>query len=111
MKHLLIFIAIILIPQISNAACTADVKLYTSCNAGYFLSGNYCNACAAGTYKPSSGTGTSCTTCPPGKTVGKSATASTDKTDCYIPSTAKWSFSDSTGSGTESYTSDCYYSN
>ena len=87
--------------------------VYTSCNAGYYLSGSTCIACAKGTYKSSSGTGTSCTTCPSsgginGTTAG---TASDSITDCYLPAGSTRSFSDSAGSGTETISSNCYYTN
>lgn len=64
--------------------------------------------CIAGYY----GSGSSCTRCPSsGGVYGTSAVGSTSITSCYMPSGTTISFSDSTGSGTEKYTSDCYYTN
>lgn len=97
---------------VATTYCDAGT-VYTSCNAGYYLSSSTCLACNKGTYKSNSGTATSCTTCPSsGGIAGTTAgTASDSITDCYLPSGATRSFSDSTGSGTETITSNCYYRN
>jgi len=84
-------------------------EVYTSCNAGYYMSGTVCKPCPVGTYKSTSGTQTSCTTCPTSGGVAGTTESqgSTAVTQCYIP--AGTSFSDSTG--TYEYTDKCYYSN
>lgn len=53
-----------------------------------------------------------CVRCPSsGGVYGTTAAAgATSITECYIPAGTTFSFSDSTGSGTEKFTSDCYYS-
>lgn len=64
--------------------------------------------CAANKYLNDSGT---CVDCPSHNGIaGRSNANSLSITDCYIPSTSSWSFSDSTGSGTTNFNSNCYYS-
>lgn len=71
-----------------STSCTKD------CSANYYLSNS------------------ACTPCPSYNNIaGLSATNSERITDCYIPSTSSWNFSDSTGSGTAHFKSNCYYSN
>lgn len=68
--------------------------------------------CASGYYGSSSNGTSGCTRCPSsGGVYGTSAAGSTAITSCYLPSGTTVSFSDSTGSGTATYTSDCYYTN
>ena len=88
MKRVLIFPIFLCSLLIGNAyaACVAGAKTYTSCNAGYYLSGGLCLTCPSG---------------------GTSAAGATSITSCYLPSGTTGS--DSTGSYT--YTSNCYYSN
>lgn len=54
-----------------------------------------------------------CTRCPSsGGVYGTTASSgATSITECYIPSGTTRTFSDSVGSGTETITSNCYYSN
>lgn len=110
MKTLILILTFItIIPQSAMADCTANAKVYSSCFAGYYLSGTSCVACAKGTYKSSSGTD-ACSDCPDGNAAATTAsTGSTSATSCYVPSSSTWSFSDTTGSGSERYTSNCYY--
>ena len=68
--------------------------------------------CASGYYGSSSNGTSGCTRCPSsGGVYGTSAAGSTAITSCYLPSGTTVSFSDSTGSGTAKYTSNCYYTN
>ena len=69
----------------SNATCSGGNGSTFSCNKGYYKSGSSCTAC------PSDGT--------------TSGSGATSVSSCYIPSGT--SFSDGTGSG--SYTGNCYY--
>ena len=80
--------------------------IYTTCNPGYYLSGSTCVPCAVGTFKSTTGTG-ACESCPSsGGIAGTTAsTGAKAKTECYLPSGT--SFSDGTGSGT--YTGNCYW--
>jgi len=93
---------------IGQTACIVR-EVYTSCNAGYYMSGTTCKPGSVGTYKSVSGSQTSCSACPSsGGTAGTTKSqGSTAITQCYIPAGA--SFSDSTG--TYDYADDCYYSN
>lgn len=103
--------------------CTSDAA-YTAAGTGYQKKVNRTCECSSGTAKCTETTvyqcavgyygrstnGTSgCTRCPSsGGVYGTTAAAgSTAITSCYIPSGS--SFSDGTGSGT--YTGDCYYQN
>ena len=68
--------------------------------------------CAAGYYGSSSNGTSGCTRCPSsGGVYGTSVAGSTTITSCYLPSGTTLSFSDTKGSGTETITSNCYYSN
>ncbi|MBQ8368067.1 MAG: hypothetical protein IJX43_03355 [Alphaproteobacteria bacterium] len=109
---ILILAIIILVPLSANAACTANAKVYSSCKSGYYMSGTTCTKCISGTYG-GGGTSTSCSTCPDhnGLLVATSSAGSSSITNCYIPSSSKMFFSDTTGSGTEKFSSNCYYSN
>ena len=93
MKKILFFaaVAIVGIPNMTHAACTANGTTYYACKPGYYLASGNCVRC------PSSG-GVYGTT-PDNNTGGI--------TSCYIPSGN--SGSDATGSFT--YTENCYYSN
>ncbi|MCM1294252.1 MAG: hypothetical protein NC311_01670 [Muribaculaceae bacterium] len=87
------------------------------CRAGYYLSGEKCIACDAGTYKSDSGTATSCTPCPTWSGVyttsakttlvrGTSSAAATAITKCYV---APGTYYDTTG--TFKITDNCPYKN
>ncbi len=101
--------------------CTSDTS-WSSVGTGYekkvtrTCDCNTCNSstlyrCAAGYYGSSTNGTSGCTRCPSsGGVYGTSAAGSTAITSCYLPSGTTVSFSDSTGSGTAKYTSDCYYS-
>ena len=95
----------VIFPMVAYAACDTTT-VYSSCNPGYEMVGTTCTACAKGYYKASTGT-SKCERCPPsGGVYGTTAsTASTAKTDCYIPSGT--SMSDTTGA--YEFTSNCYY--
>ncbi|MBQ8042417.1 MAG: hypothetical protein IJ273_03720 [Alphaproteobacteria bacterium] len=88
----------------------------------------YCNisqqtqyGCAAGYFKTSGSSSYSgtvyCTTCPAHNTTsgwvyGNTSTGNrSDATACWLPAGTASSFSDTKGSGTEKFTSTCYYSN
>lgn len=73
------------IPAISVTTSCTGIPVYTSCNAGYYLSGSLCEACAKGTYKSTSGTG-ACTACPSGSTT--SGTGATSKSACCESATS-----------------------
>ncbi len=98
-----------ILPLLYSASALGAVKMtycegstvYTSCNAGYYLSSSTCKPCAIGTYKSSSGTDTSCTTCPSsGGVAGTTAsTATKDITGCCIPA-GQMSWTDSAGTYT-----------
>ena len=108
---ILILAIIILVPLSANAACTANAKVYSSCKSGYYMSGTTCTKCTSGTYG-GGGTSTSCSTCPDHNgLMATSSAGSSSITNCYIPSSSKMLFSDTTGSGTEQFSSNCYYSN
>ncbi|MBQ8294238.1 MAG: hypothetical protein IJX89_02530 [Alphaproteobacteria bacterium] len=102
----LIFCAQNTYAAIATTYCNAKAT-YTSCNAGYYLSGGNCVACEKGTYKDSVGTDSSCSDCPSlGGVAGTTSSAgTTSRTLCFIPSDS--SVSDS--SGTYIFTSDCFY--
>lgn len=95
-----------ILPLLYSVSALGAVKMtycegstvYTSCNAGYYLSSKTCKACAVGTYKSDSGTGTSCTACPSsGGVAGTTASTATKAiTGCYIPA-GELSWTDSTG--------------
>ena len=96
----------------TSAGTGKETRIYAQCNC------NTCQKstqyrCAAGYYRSSgSGSSTVCTRCPSsGGVYGTSAAGSTAITSCYLPSGTTVSFSDSAGSGTAKYTSDCYYTN
>ncbi len=107
------FVLCCLCPLSVFADCVLEATTYTSCNAGYYLSSGSCVTCAKGYYKSSAGTATSCTRCPSSNGVygTTAATGTTSVVSCYIPSGSTYTFSDSTGSGTATITSNCYYSN
>lgn len=90
-----------------NAKHTACV-----CKAGYYGSNGSCSPCPTGYYKDTVGDAAQCTQCPAsGGIFGITASeASTSITDCYIPANTEWTGSDATGSFTENFTADCYYS-
>lgn len=48
----------------SSAGSSSCTQL--TCGSGYYVSGNSCTACSAGTYKSGTNTATSCATCPAG---------------------------------------------
>lgn len=106
------FVLCCLCPLSVFADCMLEGTTYTSCNAGYYLSSGSCVACAKGYYKSSAGTA-ACTRCPSSNGIygTTAATGTTSVVSCYIPSGATYTFSDSTGSGTATITSNCYYSN
>ncbi|MBR5566789.1 MAG: hypothetical protein IKW09_01645 [Alphaproteobacteria bacterium] len=111
MKTLILTLTILTFaPHIAYAACTANAKVYSSCNIGYYMSGTTCTKCLLGTYG-GGGTATSCSPCPSHAGGASSASGSDAATDCYVSSNKSWSFSDTTGSGNEKFTSTCYYSN
>lgn len=95
------------IAALATTYCNAEA-VYTSCNAGYYLSGGDCVACAVGTYKSTAGTGTTCSQCAASDGVSgtTATTATTAQTSCYIPSGV--SLTDDVGS--YEFTSNCYYS-
>ncbi len=112
-KYLFLF-AFIIGTTTTNALYAAAPKttcvlyeVYTSCNAGYYLSSRSCKPCPVGTYKSASGTQTSCTTCPSsGGIAGTTkSTGSTAITQCYLPAGS----SSSDSGGKYEYTGDCYY--
>ncbi|MCM1294318.1 MAG: hypothetical protein NC311_02035 [Muribaculaceae bacterium] len=118
-RYLLIFMCVIELLGTANAAPQSTTciirSVFTSCNAGYYLSSQNCLACAAGTYKSTSGTATSCSSCSPWSGVyttsakttqvsATSATASTAATSCYI---ASGTYYDATG--TFKLTGNCAY--
>lgn len=71
------------IPAISVTTSCTGIPVYTSCNAGYYLSGSLCEACAKGTYKSTSGTGaTSKSACCESATSGNSDGGSWTKAAC-----------------------------
>lgn len=91
-------------------SCYIDT-VYTSCNAGFYLSGGTCLVCSTDTYKDTVGAET-CTPCPylddvQGHTSGTAAANHDSITDCFVLSGT--GFSDISGS--YSFTSNCYYSN
>lgn len=80
--------------NLANAECVATGTVYVACKPGYYLSSGNCIRC------PSSG-----------GVYGTTVDHNTGGiTSCYIPSSTSISFSDSTGSGTYNFQSDCYYS-
>ncbi|HNY24995.1 MAG TPA: hypothetical protein PKJ33_00390 [Alphaproteobacteria bacterium] len=116
-KLLISFFTIFIIALYSKAAsaavtyCIVDT-VYTSCDAGYYLSGGVCSVCPTDTYKDTISAAGSCTSCPylqdvQGHTSGTSYTNHDSITDCFVLSGT--TFSDTSGS--YSFTSNCYYSN
>ena len=79
------------------------------CNAGEYITEEaYCMPCDSGQH--STGYETECHDCPSHTSgVVYSVGNNGNERDCYVPSSASWSFSDSAGSGTARFTSDCYY--
>lgn len=90
-----------------NATRTACV-----CKAGYYGSNGSCRKCSKGYYKDSVGDAADCTRCPTanGATGTTAGEGSTSITDCYIPATHEWTYSDTKGAYTVHFTNDCYYS-
>ena len=80
------------------------------CSAGEYITEEaHCMPCDSGQY--SSGFDTECYDCPTHTSgVVYSVMNNGNERDCYVPSSASWSFSDSAGSGTAKFTSDCHYS-
>ncbi len=90
MKQIFFIFIILIMPAISNAACEATDKTYTSCKPGYYLSSGTCVRCPAS-----------------GGVYGTSADKNTGGiTSCYILSGNTGSDS----SGSFKYTGNCYYS-
>ena len=91
-----------------NAKYTACV-----CKAGYYrpTDNSSCTPCPEGYYKDTVGDTAECTQCPTsgGLLATTASTGSTSITDCYIPAGTEWTSSDKTGSYTEKFTADCYY--
>ncbi len=130
MKNLFVLLLLISLPNMALAAtCSTDssgnptmssTKTYTTCNAGYYLNNGSCIACPLGTYKTDTGTH-ECTKCKPyenGDTtiqatttiqLDVNASGATSMAACYIPNTSTWLFENSTGSGEEKFTSNCYF--
>ncbi|MDE5615856.1 MAG: hypothetical protein K2I81_03430 [Alphaproteobacteria bacterium] len=109
-KIFVIFAAGISVPAIAAMQTTCLYRnVYTSCNAGYYLSGGLCSPCPVGTYKANASAATECTQCPSsgGVTGTTKNTGAKTITECYIP--AGTNVTDSTG--IYQYTGDCYYSN
>ncbi len=73
-----------------NNSCKA-----VSCNAGNYINGNNCTACAKGTYYPTINSNTSCTTCPAG-----SYQDATGQTGCKVCANGKTSSAGATASCT-----------
>ncbi len=95
----------------SSAGTGYEKKVSRTCNCGTCTSSTSYR-CAAGYYGSSSNGTSGCSRCPSsGGVYGTSAAGSTAITSCYLPSGTTVSFSDSIGSGTAKYTSNCYYSN
>ena len=68
--------------------------------------------CAAGYYGSSTNGTSGCSECTPHSNVNAdSSPGSTVQTLCFIPSAMQWNFSDTAGSGTARFETDCYYSN
>lgn len=66
------------------------------------------NNCVANKYLDTTG---HCVDCPSHNGIaGRSSANSVSITQCYILSTSSWSFSDSTGNGTQNFDYTCYYS-
>jgi len=102
-----------------SVACAGDWQ----CDSGHcnILAGGYCSCegcgeggelvhCDPNTYW----NGSSCVTCPAWGTVSGKSTGGDQApaiTGCYIKANSATSFSDSTGSGNQKFTSNCYYSN
>ncbi len=88
----------------SSAGCTACPSNATCAggNGSTFV-------CAKGYYKD----GTSCSPCPSSDGIAgtTASTGATSITSCYLPSGSTRAFSDTNGSGTETISSNCYYSN
>ena len=95
----------------SSAGTGYDKKVTRTCNC------NTCNSstsyrCAAGYYGSSSNGTSGCSKCTSHNSVSANSSAgSTAQTSCYISSSSSWSFSDTTGSGSAKFASNCYYSN
>ncbi|MDR0741773.1 MAG: hypothetical protein LBF28_03295 [Rickettsiales bacterium] len=91
--------------EVKNVCTTSTAP--TSCQAGYYLSGASCAACARNKFKSDTGTG-ACTSCATATENNAAATASTGSaaiTECYIPSGIEQT--DTTG--TFSYEENCFY--
>ncbi len=103
----------------SNATCTYNTSFSYEGQQYY---GGSCNAGAAGKCPVSSITcaanyylsGSSCVRCPQHSSsgaYGSSSAGSVTPTSCYIGTGTSWTFSDTKGSGSQKFTSTCYYSN
>ena len=95
-----------------NATCPGGNGSTFTCNAKFAkCGGSSCCSCIAGNYCPGDNIAHSCST-DTGHSYATSAASSDAITDCYVPTTYNWSFSnDGIGSGTQKFTSNCYYSN
>ena len=93
----------------ANATCVGGNNSTFVCNAGYIKNSSSCGACMAGNYCPGDNSMYSCKT-NTNNTDATSAAKSDAITDCYVPASASWLFSDTVGSGTEQFSSNCYYS-
>ena len=88
-----------------------DYKTPAICDQGceigeYITEESSCLPCESGMY----GNGFTCSECPAHQSgIVESAISDGDIHDCYVPSTATWSFSDTAGSGTARFTTDCHY--
>ena len=93
MKRMFIFvICMVTMARAATAACVQSGKKYTSCAAGYYLSGGVCTRCPA-----------------IGNTYGTTPDNNTgDITSCSIAGNTQWG-EDSRGFYT--YEGDCHYSN
>ena len=95
----------------SSAGTGYEKKVTRTCNC------NTCNSstsyrCAAGYYGSSTNGTSGCSKCTSHNSVSANSSAgSTAQTSCYISSSSSWSFSDTTGSGSAKFASNCYYSN
>ena len=95
----------------SSAGTGYEKKVTRTCNC------NTCNSstsyrCAAGYYGSSTNGTSGCSKCTSHNSVAANSSAgSTAQTSCYISSSSSWSFSDTTGSGSAKFGSNCYYTN
>ncbi len=94
-----------------NATCPGGNGSTFTCDITFAKCGtSSCCSCTAGSYCPGDNNVYSCSTNTE-HSAATSAAGSGAITDCYVPSTYEWSFSDDgIGSGTQNFTSSCYYS-